>query len=83
MPGSRLVSSSASDAERANVSQRSTTMTEQTSDRRKFTTPTRELDSAKQIQAFVDDYPLLSLAFMVAAGYAAGRIISKSLGTWT
>jgi hypothetical protein len=52
-------------------------MTEQTSDRHKVTTPTRELDPAKEIQAFVDDYPLLSLAFMVAAGYAAGRIISK------
>ncbi len=58
-------------------------MTEETSDRRKFTTSMGELDPAKQIQAFVDDHPLLSLAFMVAAGYAAGRIISKSLGTWT
>jgi hypothetical protein len=31
----------------------------------------------RQIQAFIDDYPLLSLAFVVAAGYALGRLISK------
>ena len=31
----------------------------------------------QQIQAFIDDYPLLSLAFVVAVGYALGRLISK------
>jgi hypothetical protein len=31
----------------------------------------------RQIQAFIDEYPLLSLAFVVAAGYALGRLISK------
>ena len=31
----------------------------------------------RQIEAFIDDYPLLSLAFVVAAGYALGRLISK------
>jgi hypothetical protein len=31
----------------------------------------------RQIQSFIDEYPLLSLAFVVAAGYALGRVISK------
>jgi hypothetical protein len=31
----------------------------------------------RRIEAFVDDYPLLSLAFVVAAGYALGRLISR------
>jgi hypothetical protein len=52
-------------------------MAEETSDRRKVTSTTTELDPTRQIQAFVSDHPLLSLAFMVAAGYAVGRIISK------
>jgi hypothetical protein len=52
-------------------------MNQETSDRRDDGTATRELDPAKQIQTFVDEHPLLSLAFMVAVGYAAGRIISK------
>ena len=52
-------------------------MTEQTSERQKVKTRTGEPVAAKQIQQFVDDYPLLSLAFVVAAGYAIGRIISK------
>jgi hypothetical protein len=37
----------------------------------------KDLNPAKRIHAFVEDHPLLSLAFMVAAGYAVGRIISK------
>jgi hypothetical protein len=52
-------------------------MSQETSDRRNDATPTRELDPTKQIRAFVDEHPLLSLAFMVALGYAAGRVISK------
>jgi ElaB/YqjD/DUF883 family membrane-anchored ribosome-binding protein len=52
-------------------------MSEETRDRGKNTTRSRELDATKQIQAFVDDHPLLSLAFMVAAGYSIGRLISK------
>jgi hypothetical protein len=32
---------------------------------------------ARQIQAFVQDYPLLSLAAVIATGYAPGRLISK------
>jgi ElaB/YqjD/DUF883 family membrane-anchored ribosome-binding protein len=52
-------------------------MSEKTRNRRKDATPSRELDAAKQIQAFVDDHPLLSLAFMVAAGYSIGRLIAK------
>jgi hypothetical protein len=32
---------------------------------------------ARQIDAFVENYPLLSLGFVLAAGYALGRIISK------
>jgi hypothetical protein len=31
----------------------------------------------RQVQAFVDAYPLLALAAVVAAGYAVGRLISK------
>jgi hypothetical protein len=31
----------------------------------------------RQVQAFVEAYPLLALAAVVAAGYAAGRLISK------
>jgi hypothetical protein len=52
-------------------------MTEPTSERKNVTAPARQSDAAKQIQEFVDDYPLLSLAFVVAAGYALGRIISR------
>jgi hypothetical protein len=52
-------------------------MNQETSNRRDDGTATRELDPAKQIQTFVAEHPLLSLAFMVAVGYAAGRIISK------
>jgi hypothetical protein len=47
------------------------------SDLRDDGTASGELDLGKQIQTFVDEHPLLSLAFMVALGYAAGRIISK------
>jgi ElaB/YqjD/DUF883 family membrane-anchored ribosome-binding protein len=32
---------------------------------------------AQQVQAFVEAYPLLSLAVVVAAGYAIGRLMSK------
>ena len=39
-------------------------MADETSDRRKVTNTTTELDPTKQIQAFVSDHPLLSLAFM-------------------
>ena len=52
-------------------------MNQETSDRRDDGTSVSERDPAKQIQTFVDEHPLLSLAFMVAVGYAAGRIISK------
>jgi hypothetical protein len=52
-------------------------MSQETSDGRNDGTATRELYPAKQIQTFVEEHPLLSLAFMVAVGYAAGRIISK------
>jgi ElaB/YqjD/DUF883 family membrane-anchored ribosome-binding protein len=31
----------------------------------------------QQIQAFVEDYPLLSLGAVVATGYVLGRLISK------
>jgi hypothetical protein len=48
-------------------------MTEQTNEQLKVATQ----KTAKQIQEFVDDYPLLSLAFVVAAGYAVGRLISR------
>jgi hypothetical protein len=52
-------------------------MTEQTTERQKIKAPAKEPVAATQIREFVDDYPLLSLAFVVAAGYAIGRIISK------
>jgi ElaB/YqjD/DUF883 family membrane-anchored ribosome-binding protein len=52
-------------------------MTEQANERLKVTTQKREPDAAKQIREFVDDHPLLSLAFVVAAGYAVGRLISR------
>jgi len=52
-------------------------MAEQSNQRRDLTSSITELDATKRIQAFVDDHPLLSLAFMVAAGYAVGRIVSK------
>jgi hypothetical protein len=52
-------------------------MSQEMSDRRGDATATRELVPAPQIQAFVEEHPLLSIAFMVALGYAAGRIISK------
>jgi len=32
---------------------------------------------ARQIQAFVQDYPLLSLAAVMATGYALGRLMSR------
>jgi ElaB/YqjD/DUF883 family membrane-anchored ribosome-binding protein len=50
-------------------------MTEQANEQPKVAT--QETDTAKQIQEFVEDYPLLSLAFVVAAGYAVGRLISR------
>jgi|RhiMetdeSRZDD1v2_1073273.scaffolds.fasta_scaffold1328638_2 ElaB/YqjD/DUF883 family membrane-anchored ribosome-binding protein len=31
----------------------------------------------RQIQAFVQDYPLLSLAAVMAIGYALGRVMSR------
>ena len=31
----------------------------------------------RQIRAFVEDYPLLSLGAVVASGYVLGRLISK------
>jgi hypothetical protein len=31
----------------------------------------------RQIQVFIDEHPVLSIAFAVAAGYAVGRIVSK------
>jgi len=52
-------------------------MDRETSERRDNGTAEREFDPAKKIQIFVDEHPLLSLAFMVAVGYAAGRIISR------
>ncbi len=33
--------------------------------------------TALQLQAFAEDHPLLSVAFVVAAGYAIGRVVSK------
>jgi hypothetical protein len=30
-----------------------------------------------QLQAFTEEHPLLSVAFVVAAGYAIGRVVSK------
>ena len=33
--------------------------------------------TALQLQAFAEDYPLLSVAFVIAAGYAIGRVVSK------
>jgi hypothetical protein len=32
---------------------------------------------SRQVQAFVEEYPLLALAAVVATGYALGRLISK------
>jgi ElaB/YqjD/DUF883 family membrane-anchored ribosome-binding protein len=31
----------------------------------------------RQIQAFVQEYPLLSLAAVIATGYALGRLMSR------
>jgi hypothetical protein len=31
----------------------------------------------REVQAFVHDYPLLSLAAVIATGYAVGRLISR------
>jgi hypothetical protein len=31
----------------------------------------------RQIQAFVQDYPLLTLAAVMATGYALGRVMSR------
>ena len=31
----------------------------------------------RQIQTFVKDYPLLTLAAIIATGYAVGRLVSK------
>jgi hypothetical protein len=31
----------------------------------------------RHVQAFVEEYPLLALAAVVATGYAVGRLISK------
>jgi hypothetical protein len=48
---------------------------------RALTATTRKITGGvpdmRQIQAFIDDYTLLSLAFVVAAGYALGRVVSK------
>jgi hypothetical protein len=60
-------------------------MSEETSDRRKVAAQPHAGSNEptaveRQIQTFVDEHPPLSLAFVVAAGYAIGRIISK-LGT--
>jgi hypothetical protein len=62
-------------------------MTEEANGRRRGATRAREPEAAKasadsaivakQIQVFIDEHPLLSLGFVVAAGYAAGRILSK------
>jgi hypothetical protein len=32
---------------------------------------------SRQVQVFVEEYPLLALAAVVATGYALGRLISK------
>ena len=32
---------------------------------------------AGEVHAFVEDYPLLSLAAVIATGYAVGRLISR------
>ena len=33
--------------------------------------------TTRQLQAFAEDHPLLSVAFVVAAGYAVGRVVSR------
>jgi hypothetical protein len=35
------------------------------------------LRETRQIQAFIEDYPLLALGAVVATGYILGRLISK------
>jgi len=45
--------------------------------KRRVTKATESGIDTRQIQAFVQDYPLLSLAAVMAIGYALGRVMSR------